>query len=221
MLGLIGKKLGMTQRFAAGGTFVPVTVIEAGPCTVVQVRTRDRDGYDALQIGFGRRRERNLTKAVRGHMAKAGRSDFAMLVEFRLAAAGEYQVGQDVKLDSLFQVGDSVDVTGTSKGKGFQGVMKRHNFSGHKATHGTHESFRGPGSIGCRSYPGRVFKGKRMDGQMGQARRTTQNLAVVEVRAEENLIMVRGAVPGATGDQVMVRPAVKRRTVRRLAAQGA
>jgi len=220
MLGLIGKKLGMTQRFATGGTFVPVSVIEAGPCTVVQVRTRDRDGYDALQIGFGRRREKNLTKAVRGHMAKAGRADFATLLEFRLTSPSEYQVGQDVKLESLFQVGDSVDVTGTSKGKGFQGVMKRHHFSGHKATHGTHESFRGPGSIGCRSYPGRIFKGKRMDGHMGQARRTTQNLSVVEVRAEENLIMVRGAVPGATGDQVLLRPSVKRRTSRRPAVQG-
>ncbi len=221
MLGLIGKKLGMTQRFEAGGTFVPVTVIEAGPCTVVQVRTRDRDGYDALQIGFGQRREKNLTKAVRGHMAKAGRANFATLLEFRLTEPSEYQVGQDVKLDALFRVGDSVDVTGTSKGKGFQGVMKRHHFSGHKATHGTHESFRGPGSVGCRSYPGRIFKGKRMDGHMGQARRTTQNLAVVEVRPDENLILIRGAVPGATGDQVLVHPSVKRKTVRRPAAQGA
>lgn len=221
MLGLIGKKLGMTQRFATGGNLVPVTVIEAGPCIVVQVRTRDRDGYDALQIGFGHRPEKNLSKAVRGHMAKAGRSDFATLLEFRLPAPSDYEVGQEVKLDTMFQVGDAVDVSGTTKGKGFQGVMKRHHFGGHKATHGTHESFRGPGSIGCRSFPGRVFKGKRMDGHMGQDRRTIQNLDVIEVRPAENLILIRGAVPGANGDQVLLRPSIKRRTTRRPAAQGA
>ena len=221
MLGLIGKKLGMTQLFEAGGTFVPVTVIEAGPCTVVQVRTRDRDGYDALQIGFGERREKNLSKAQRGHMAKAGRSNFATLLEFRLTAPGEYQVGEEVKLTSLFKAGDSVDVSGVTKGKGFQGVMKRHHFSGHKSTHGTHESFRGPGSVGCRSYPGRIFKGKRMDGHMGQELRTTQNLAVVEVRPEQNLILVRGAVPGAAGERVVLRPSIKRKTVRRAPVQGA
>jgi large subunit ribosomal protein L3 len=210
MLGLVGKKVGMTQRFVEGGNLVPVTVIETGPCTVVQVRTADRDGYDALQVGFGTRREKNLTKATRGHMAKGGRSNFASLLEFRLKAPGEWQVGQDIRLADLFKIGDQVDVTGTSKGKGFQGVMKRHNFGGHRATHGTHESFRGPGSVGCRSYPGRIFKGKRMDGHMGSERTTTQNLRIVEVRADDNLLMVKGAIPGSKGTQVIVRPAVKR-----------
>lgn len=218
MLGLIGKKLGMTQRFVEGGNLIPVTVIEAGPCTIVQVRTLDRDGYDALQIGFGSRREKNLSKASRNHMAKAGRSNFGSLLEFRLREAGEWQVGQEVKLADLFQAGDQVDVTATTKGKGFQGVVKRYGFAGQTATHGTHESFRGPGSVGCRSYPGRIFKGKRMDGQMGSDRRTTQNLRIVEVRPDENLIMVKGAVPGSAGAQVIVRPAVKRqRTQNRVA----
>lgn len=220
MLGLIGKKLGMTQRFVAGGNLVPVTVIETGPCTVVQVRTVDRDGYDALQVGFGSRREKNLPKANRNHMAKAGRSNFGKLLEFRLREAGEWQVGQEIKLADLFKVGDQIDVTGTSKGKGFQGVMKRHNMAGQTATHGTHESFRGPGSVGCRSYPGRIFKGKRMDGHMGQDTCTTQNLRIVEVRADDNLLMVKGAIPGAKGCQVVVRPAVKRqRTQRKAVAQ--
>ena len=218
MLGLIGKKLGMTQRFVEGGNLVPVTVIETGPCTVVQVRAVDRDGYDALQVGFGSRREKNLPKATRTHMAKAGRSNFGKLLEFRLREAGEYQVGQEIKLADLFKVGDQIDVTGTSKGKGFQGVMKRHNFAGHRATHGTHESFRGPGSVGCRSYPGRIFKGKRMDGHMGQDTTTTQNLRIVEVRADDNLLMVKGAIPGAKGCQVVVRPAVKRQRTQRKAA---
>jgi large subunit ribosomal protein L3 len=222
MLGLIGKKLGMTQRFVEGGNLVPVTVIETGPCTVVQVRTTDRDGYDALQVGFGTRREKNLSKARRGHANKAGRANFASLLEFRLREAGEWQIGQELRLAEMFKAGDFVDVTGTSKGKGFQGVMKRHNFSGHKASHGTHESFRGPGSVGCRSYPGRIFKGKRMDGHMGQERTTTQNLTVIEVRADDNLLMVRGAVPGAKGTQVIVRPAVKRqRTQRKVAVRAA
>ncbi|HEY2774929.1 MAG TPA: 50S ribosomal protein L3 [Candidatus Binatia bacterium] len=215
MLGLIGKKLGMTQRFVEGGNLVPVTVIETGPCTVVQVRSPERDGYHALQVGFGTRREKNLSKAERGHMAKGGRSNFSALLEFRLTEAGSWQVGQEIRLAELFHAGDHVDVTGTSKGKGFQGVMKRHNFSGHRATHGTHESFRGPGSVGCRSYPGRIFKGKRMDGHMGQDKCTTQNLRVVEVRADENLLMVRGAVPGAPGTQIVVRPAIKRQRTQR------
>lgn len=221
MLGLLGKKVGMTQRFVEGGNLVPVTVIEAGPCTVVQVRTTDRDGYEALQIGFGARREKNLPKATRGHMAKAGRSNFASLLEFRLREAGEWQVGQEIRLADLFKAGDQVDVTGTSKGKGFQGVVKRYGFAGQTATHGTHESFRGPGSVGCRSYPGRIFKGKRMDGHMGQQKRTTQNLRIVEVRPDENLLMIKGAVPGAAGCQVVVRPAVKRqRTQRRVVVAG-
>ena len=221
MLGLIGKKLGMTQRFVEGGNMVPVTVIETGPCTVVQVRTLDRDGYDAVQVGFGTRREKNITKPVRNHMAKAGRSNFASLLEFRLREAGEWSVGQELRLADLFKAGDFVDVTGTSKGKGFQGVMKRYGFAGQTATHGSHESFRGPGSVGCRSFPGRIFKGKRMDGHMGSEKCTTQNLPVVEVRPEENLLMVKGAIPGATGTDVVVRPAVKRQRTQQRRTQAA
>lgn len=221
MLGLIGKKVGMTQRFVEGGNLVPVTVIEAGPCTVVQVRTLDRDGYDALQIGFGSRREKNIPKATRQHMAKGGRSNFASLLELRLTEAGPWQVGQDISLSDLFKAGDQVDVTGTTKGKGFQGVVKRYGFAGQTATHGTHESFRGPGSVGCRSYPGRIFKGKRMDGHMGQNRVTTQNLRIVEVRPDDNLLMIKGAVPGAAGEQILVRPAIKRQRTqqRKVAAE--
>ena len=221
MLGLIGKKVGMTQRFVEGGNLVPVTVIEAGPCTVVQVRTLDRDGYDALQIGFGSRREKNIPKATRRHMAKGGRSNFASLLELRLTEAGPWQVGQDISLSDLFKAGDQVDVTGTTKGKGFQGVVKRYGFAGQTATHGTHESFRGPGSVGCRSYPGRIFKGKRMDGHMGQNRVTTQNLRIVEVRPDDNLLMIKGAVPGAAGEQILVRPAIKRQRTqqRKVAAE--
>ena len=209
MLGVIGKKLGMTQRFNEAGQSVPVTVVEAGPCTVVEVRTVERDGYDALQLGFGTRREKRLSKAQRGHMAKGGRSDFATLVEFRLDSAGDYEIGQTVTAGQLFAAGDKVDVTGTSKGKGFAGVMKKYNFAGQSATHGTHESFRGAGSIGACAYPGRVFKGKRMAGRMGGERTTIQNLEVVEVREDENLVLIRGAVPGANNGGVVVKPAVK------------
>ncbi len=209
MLGLVGKKLGMTQHFDDGGQAIPVTVIETGPCTVVEVRTQARDGYDALQLGFGMRREKRISKALQGHMKKGGRASFASLVEFRLDGPGEYEVGQELKADALFTIGDRVDVTGTTKGMGFAGVMKRHNFAGQSATHGTHESFRGAGAIGACAYPGRVFKGKRMPGRMGGKRRTIQNLTVVAVDADENLLLVRGAVPGATNGQVLVKPAVK------------
>ena len=209
MLGLIGKKIGMTQRFTDAGTAVPVTVVHAGDCTVVQVRTQDRDGYDALQVGYGARSKRSVSKALAGHMAKAGRSDFGKLVEFRLAEAGEHEVGGAVKVEDVVAVGDMVDVTGVSKGRGFAGVMKRHNFGGFRATHGTHESFRGAGSIGACAYPGRVWKGKPMAGHMGQRRVTIQNLEVIDVRPEEQLVLVKGAVPGANSDHVVIRPAVK------------
>jgi large subunit ribosomal protein L3 len=195
MLGLIGKKLGMTQRFVEGGNLVPVTVIETGPCTVVQVRTTDRDGYDALQVGFGTRREKNLSKARKGHANKAGRANFASLLEFRLREAGDWQIGQELRLAEMFKAGDFVDVTGTSKGKGFQGVMKRHNFAGGRSSHGS-MFHRAPGSIGSSAYPSRVFPGMRGTGRMGGERVTVKNLQVVKVDAENNLIYLRGAVPG-------------------------
>ncbi len=210
MLGLIGKKVGMTQRFTDAGNAVPVTVVETGPCTVVQVRTRDRDGYDALQLGFGTRREVTKTKADIGHAKKAGRQPFDSLVEFSLDAPGEYEIGQQLSVAELFSAGDKIDVTGTSKGRGFAGVMKRHNFKGHKATHGTHESFRGPGAIGACAYPGKVWKGQKMPGRMGGERTTVQNLKVLEVVADDNLLLVTGAVPGARNCQLILRPAVKR-----------
>jgi large subunit ribosomal protein L3 len=209
-LGLIGKKLGMTQVFAKGGELVPVTVIEAGPCTVVQKRTAQRDGYSALQLGFGEQKTQRLSKAARNHRQKAGKM-VRVLREFR--DAGDLEVGAEVKVGDLFKPGDSIDVTGITKGRGYQGVIKRHKFSGFPATHGTHEYFRHGGSIGNRTHPGRVFKNKRMAGHMGDDRVTTQSLSVVEVRAEDNVILVRGTIPGARNGLVIVRPAVKRRQI--------
>ena len=209
MVGLIGTKLGMTQVFDAAGELVPVTVVRTGPCTVVQVRTRDRDGYDAIQLGFDVRCEKNLRKAERGHAKASGKAGYRILREWRVAEPEKYQVGQELKVSDIFNAGDTIDVTGTTKGRGFQGVMKRHNFGGHRQTHGTHESFRGPGSIGARSYPGRVWKNKRMDGHMGDVRRTIQNLKVIAVRADEDVLLVRGGLPGPTGGYVMIDAAVK------------
>lgn len=209
MVGLIGTKMGMTQVFGAGGELIPVTVVVAGPCTVTQVRTADNDGYEAIQIGFGKKAAKGMSKAKRGHLAKSGKEDLATLVELRVGDSSAYEVGQQLTAAELFGAGDMVDVTGTSKGSGFAGVMRRHNFGGHRATHGTHESFRGPGSVGACAYPGRIFKGKRMPGQMGNKRRTVQNLQIVDVRADENLMLIRGGVPGPRGGSVLIRKAVK------------
>ncbi|MFP6626315.1 MAG: 50S ribosomal protein L3 [Deltaproteobacteria bacterium] len=209
MVGLIGKKMGMTQVFREDGELVPVTVIETGPCTVVDIRRTENDGYDALQLGTGKRRPKRIGRALAGHMQKAGRADFAELAEVRVKETGDYEVGQQIVVADVFTVGDLVDVTGTTKGRGFAGVMKRYNFKGQSATHGTHESFRGPGSIGACAYPGRVFKGKRMPGHMGAVRRTTQNLEIVAVRSEDNVVLVRGGVPGPRGGRLLIRPAVK------------
>lgn len=205
-IGLIGKKIGMTQVFDGGGERVPVTVILAEPCSVVQVRTVKRDGYSAVQLGAGEKKTQRTTKAARGHLKEASKMA-AVLREFR--DAGGFEVGQEIRVEQLFKAGDVVDVTGVSKGRGFAGVIKRHHFSGFPATHGTHEYFRHGGSIGNRSFPGRVFKGKRMAGQLGNERVTIQNLSVVEVRPEENLLLVRGAVPGSRNGLVIVRKAVK------------
>jgi large subunit ribosomal protein L3 len=211
-LGLIGRKLGMTQVFVKGGARVPVTVIQAGPCTVVQKRTQEKDGYSAVQLGYGEVKAQRLSKAGREHRKKAGRM-VAVLREF--ACDAELEVGGEVKVVDLFREGDLVDVTGVTKGRGYQGVIKRHHFSGFPATHGTHEYFRHGGSIGNRTHPGRVFKNKRMAGQMGAERVTTQNLAVVGVRADDNILLVRGAVPGARNGLLYIRPAVKAQGVRR------
>jgi len=210
MMGLIGKKVGMTQVFAATGELIPVTVIQAGPCTVVQTKTQATDGYVSVQIAFQEKKAQRATKAQQQHCIKAGKGVFAVLREFKPNDDVAYALGQELTVDALFKPGDRVDISGTSKGRGYAGVIKRHGFSGFPGSHGTHEYFRHGGSIGNRSFPGRVFKGKRMAGQYGNERITTQNLEVVEVRAEQHLLLVRGCVPGARNGFVVLRPAVKR-----------
>lgn len=202
--GLIGRKLGMTQVYTAAGVLVPVTVIEAGPCTVVAMRNAERNGYTAAQLGFGTVKEKRLSKPVRGQFKKADTAAFGVLREFRLADGDVPAVGAAVTVADVFSAGQRIQVTGVSKGRGTAGVIKRHHFSGFPASHGTHEYFRHGGSIGNRSYPGRVFKGKRMSGRLGAERITTTNIEVVAVRADENLLLVRGAVPGARNGTVLV-----------------
>ena len=199
----------MTQVFGADGSVLPVTVIQTGPCVVVQKRETGRDGYNALQLGFGSRKSQRVNKPEQGHMVKAGKGAFQLLREFRSEDVGQYEVGQEIKVADLFKVGDRVDVSGTSKGRGFTGVIKRWGFAGFPGSHGTHEYFRHGGSIGNRSYPGRVFKGKKMAGQWGNERISVQNLEVIGVRAEDNLLLVRGAVPGAKRGFVFIRRAIK------------
>lgn len=209
-LGLIGKKLGMTQVYTPQGELVPVTVIQVGPCTVVQTKTASTDGYAAVQLGFGEKKPQRATKAYREHCLKAGKGVFQVLREFRVDDdPRELSPGQELAIEALFKQGDLVDVSGVSKGRGFAGVIKRHHFAGFPGSHGTHEYFRHGGSIGNRSYPGRVFKGKRMAGQLGNETVTTQNLQVVAVRADEHLLLLRGAVPGARGGTLVIHPAVK------------
>ncbi len=206
--GVLGEKLGMTQVFGEGNRIVPVTVVKAGPCVVTQVRTVENDGYSAVQLAYGAIDPRKVTKPVAGHFAKAGVPPRRHLVEVRTSAASDYTVGQEVTLDA-FPAGSVVDVVGTSKGKGYAGVMKRHNFKGVGASHGSHRNHRKPGSIGGASTPARVFKGMRMAGRMGNTRVTTQNLTVHAVDAERGLLLIKGAVPGPNGGLVLVRTAVK------------
>ncbi|MET0984211.1 MAG: 50S ribosomal protein L3, partial [Steroidobacteraceae bacterium] len=209
-LGLVGRKAGMTRVFTEAGETVPVTVIEALPNRVTQVRTPETDGYRGLQVAYGERKASHLNKALAGHYAKVKVAPGEGLVEFRLAddQGNDLQPGAELKVD-FFSAGQIVDVTGTTTGKGFAGTMKRHNFGGLPATHGVSVSHRSPGSIGQRQTPGRVFPGKRMAGRMGNARRTIENLQVVRVDADRNLLLISGAVPGAPGGQVIVRPSVK------------
>lgn len=209
-LGLVGRKRGMTRVFTDAGETVPVTVIEALPNRVTQIKSPETDGYRAVQVAVGSRRASRVTKAVAGHYAKANVAPGESLMEFRLGTSeGEdLKSGAELKVD-MFSAGQVVDVTGTTMGKGYAGVMKRHNFAGGMATHGASVSHRVPGSIGQRQTPGRVFQGKRMSGHMGVQRRTTENLKVVEVDAERNLLLIRGAVPGTEGGTVVVRPSVK------------
>jgi large subunit ribosomal protein L3 len=209
-IGLVGRKVGMTRVFTDAGETVPVTVIEVLPNRVTQIKSEEKDGYRAVQVTYGTRRPQLYSKAIAGHYAKANVAPGKALVEFRLGAkeTSELKAGAEIKAD-LFKAGEPVDVTGTTIGKGYAGVMKRHNFGGLPATHGVSVSHRSPGSIGQRQTPGRVFKGRRMSGHMGVVRRTTENLRVVEVDLERNLLLIRGAVPGSEGGQVIVRPSLK------------
>jgi large subunit ribosomal protein L3 len=206
--GILGTKLGMTQVFDENNRIVPVTVVQAGPCVVTQIRTQENDGYAAVQLAFGAIDPRKVKKPVAGHYAKAGVTPRRHLVELRTTDAGEYEVGQELTAE-VFEAGQVVDVVGTTKGKGTAGVMKRHGFKGLGAAHGTQRKHRSPGSIGGCATPGRVFKGLRMAGRMGNARVTTQNLTVHSVRAEDGLLLIKGAVPGAKGGLVLVKTAAK------------
>src|SRR4030066_2411254 len=206
--GILGKKIGMTQIFTAEGRVIPVTVVEAGPCKVVTKKTNEKDGYESAQLSFKDAKEKHLTKPVLGHFKKHGAAPSRYLVEF----SGDMSAltpGQELTVE-VFQEGDMVDVSGVTKGKGFQGVMKRHKFAGGPATHGS-MFHRAPGSIGSSAYPSRVRKNKRMPGHMGNKRRTVQNLEVVGVRKEDNLLLIRGAIPGSKGSVVYVKKAVKGR----------
>jgi large subunit ribosomal protein L3 len=207
--GLLGTKLGMTQVWDENNLVVPVTVVAAGTNVVTQVRTPETDGYNAIQVGFGEIEGRKVNGPAGGHFAKAGTTPRRHLVEIRTAAAADYSVGQELGVDT-FAAGDVVDVTGTSKGKGYAGVMKRHGFSGVGASHGAHRNHRKPGSIGACATPGRVFKGVRMAGRMGSDTVTTQNLTVHAVDAERGLILLKGAVPGPKGGLLVLRTAVKK-----------
>ncbi len=208
MKGVLGEKLGMTQVWDENNRVVPVTVVKAGPCVVTQVRTPDIDGYSAVQIAFGAIDPRKVKKPLAGHFSKAGVTPRRHLVELRTDDASEYTLGQEITAE-LFEAGTKVDVIGTSKGKGTAGVMKRHGFGGLGASHGTQRKHRSPGSIGACATPGRVFKGVRMAGRMGNERVATQNLTVQAVDAEKGLILIKGAVPGPNGGLVLVRSAAK------------
>ncbi|MEZ4711284.1 MAG: 50S ribosomal protein L3 [Caldilineaceae bacterium] len=211
MRGILGKKVGMTQLFDESGVVVPVTVIEAGPCYVTQVKTDETDGYCAVQIGYEEVAERKLTKGERGHLSKAQTPNIRRLRELRFEEDPQYTLGDEIKAD-VFQEGDFVDVVGVSKGKGFAGAVKRHNFRGGPKTHGQSDRHRATGSRGAGTTPGHTFPGSKAPGQMGNARVTIQNLKVALVDAERNLLVVRGAIPGPKGGLVFVREAVKKKS---------
>jgi large subunit ribosomal protein L3 len=206
--GVLGEKLGMTQVWDDNNKVVPVTVVKAGPCVVTQVRSPETDGYSAVQIAFGAIDPRKVNKPLSGHFAKAGVTPRRHLVEIRTDDATEYTLGQELGTDT-FEAGQMVDVIGTTKGKGFAGVMKRHGFSGVSASHGAHRNHRKPGSIGGCATPGRVFKGMRMAGRMGVARQTTQNLTIHAIDAENGVLLIKGAIPGPKGGLVLVRTSAK------------
>lgn len=208
-LGIIGRKIGMTQIFQEDGSVVPVTVIEAGPCWVTQKKTIAQEGYEALQIGFLPKREKSVKKPLAGHCKKAGVAPVTYLKEFRMESTEGYELGQEINVGQLFKPGDVVDVTGLSKGKGFAGVIKRHGFHGSPGSHGTHEYFRHGGSVGSATYPHHTFKGLKMPGHLGNHRVTIQNIKILEVREDQNLLLLRGGIPGGPRGWVLIRSATK------------
>ena len=205
MAGIIGKKIGMTSVFSVEGKNIPCTVIEAGPCVITQVKTEETDGYEALQLAYGDKKEKHTTKAELGHFKKAGVTPRKKVVEFANTYQETFELGQEIDV-SVFHENDYVDIEGVSKGKGFQGVVKRHNFKGvNDATHGQHNRLRAPGSIGASSWPSRVFKGMRMAGRDGGKTVTIENLLIIKIIPEKNIIVVKGSVPGARGSYLMIR----------------
>lgn len=205
MPGLIGKKIGMTSLYSAAGKNIPCTLLEVGPCVVTHLRTMEKDGYEAVQLGFGEKSEKRTSKAMQGHFKRAGVAPMKKLVEFRNFDQ-ELQLGDKLKVEDIFNEGEYVSVIGTTKGKGFQGVVKRHGFGGvGQSTHGQHNRLRAPGSIGAASTPSRVFKGMRMAGQTGNQRVTIENLEIVKILPEEGVLVVKGAVPGHRGSTVVIR----------------
>jgi len=207
--GIMGKKLGMTQVFGERGDVTPITVIEAGPCAIVQIKTKEKEGYNALQLGFMEKKPHRVNRPLAGHFNKSGKGPYYVLREFPVEELGGYTIGQEITLEA-FTVGGFVDVIGTSKGKGFAGVVKRHGFRGSSRSHGTHEYFRHGGSIGTSATPSRTFKGKRMPGHLGNSRITAQNLRIVDIKPEQNLLLVKGAVPGSNNSIVIIREAKKK-----------
>ena len=207
--GIIGRKLGMTQIFGEKGNIIPITVIEAGPCAITQIKTKEKEGYNALQLAFLKKKPQRVNRPLSGHFQKSGTAPCYVLKEFRVNETGEYRVGQEITLET-FKVGDRVDITGTSKGKGFSGVIKRHGFPGFPGSHGTHEYFRHGGSIGSNTFPGKTFKGKRMPGLFGNNRVTIQNFRIVDIKPESNLLLVKGAIPGSVNSIVIIREAAKK-----------
>ncbi|MGA7144961.1 MAG: 50S ribosomal protein L3 [Desulfobacterales bacterium] len=201
--GLIGKKLGMTGLFTPDGESIPVTAVQVGPCVVTQIKTIDTDGYNALQLGFDEKKKSRVNNPLKGHFKKSGEACFAFLREVHVSDPGKYEIGQTISLD-IFDIGERIDVTATTKGKGFSGVIKRHGFHGGKKTHGSH-SHRIPGSIGCSAWPSKVIKGKKLPGQHGNQRKTTRNLQIIDIRPQENIVLIKGAVPGSKNGIVEIK----------------
>jgi len=201
--GILGRKVGMTRVYNEHGASIPVTVIEAGPCTILQKKTETKEGYNAIQVGFLEKKQSRMNKPEIGHFKRSGGTGYYHVREFRVEDPDTYELGQQITLGEVLKIGDKVDICGRSKGRGFQGVMKRHGFAGGKASHGSGFQ-RAPGSIGCSAYPGRVIKGKKMPGRMGNDMKTLKNLTIVDIREEDNILLVQGAVPGAKNGLVSI-----------------